>query len=157
LGRLFTSSSLTRKNQKSMKKIILLAFTFIFTFNLLQAQRGGRGGTPEERVNRQVERMTTDLSLSNAQSEKIKGVYLKSSQKMMDLRKSMTEENRGEMREKFGAIRKEQNEELKKYLTKDQFEKFEKMEAERQANRGQRGKRGEGERGKRPKEEGEKG
>lgn len=130
-----------------MKKILLLAFAFIFSLNLLQAQRGERGGSPEERINRQVERMTTDLSLSDAQAEKIKGVFTKYSEKMTELRKNMAEEDRGQMRDKFFAIRKEQNEELKKYLTADQLEKYQKLEEERRARRGERGQRRGGERG----------
>jgi Spy/CpxP family protein refolding chaperone len=130
-----------------MKKILLLAFAFIFSLNLLQAQRGQRDGSPEERINRQVERMTTDLSLSDAQAEKIKEVFTKYSEKMMELRKNMAEEDRGQMRDKFFAIRKEQNEELKKYLTADQLEKYQKLEEERRARRGERGPRRDGERG----------
>lgn len=144
------------KNEKLkfMKKIILLSFAFVFTFNLLQAQRGGRGGTLEERAEQRTERLTQDLSLSDAQAEKVKEVYLKYGKKFSEARQN-ADGDWSAVRETMTALRVEQNEELKKYLTAEQFEKYEKLEAERRAQRGERGRRG-GERGKKPENGGKK-
>ncbi len=139
-----------------MKNSILLVALLFLTFNFLSAQRGGWGGSPEERAERQTERLTTDLSLSEAQAEKVKEVFIKYGKKMEEARKNVaSDEDRRAMRESMRGIYDEQHEELKTYLTTDQYEKFQEMEEERRARRQRGGQRG-GERGKKTEGDGEK-
>ena len=116
---------------------------FIAT-NILSAQpgergrRGERGGTIEERVAAQTERMTDALELSTAQGEKIKAVNLKYAEKMAAIRKEVRESGDWEsMREIMPTIREQQNEEIKKYLTAEQSEKWTTLQKEREARRGE--------------------
>ena len=65
---------------------------------------------------------------------------MKAANKMGELRKEMQNGgSRDEMREKLGEMRKEQNKEMKKILTDDQYKKYEKYIEERRAKRGHGG------------------
>lgn len=142
---------------QKLLKIFLSTFIFFLSFQALQAQPPGRGrgGTPEERVDRQVKSMSEQLTLSEAQAGKVKEVLLTYSNKMSDLRKEADGDWTG-MREKMGELRTEQNEELKKYLTEEQYTNWEKYQAEQRERRGDRTRDRDGERRKRGKKDGDK-
>ena len=113
--------------------------------------RGERGGTIEERVAKQTQRMTESLELSTAQREKIKAVNLKYAEKMAAIRKEVRASGDWEsMREVMPTLRAQQNEEINKYLTTEQSEKWTTLQKERETKRGER-------RGKRKKGKKEKG
>lgn len=137
-------------------KLMTSTFLLLLVVNVVSAQqgRGGqRGGTPEERAERQTEKMVEQLSLSEAQAAKIKEVNLTFGKKMQEAR-AEADGNREGMRETMQALRGEQVVEYKKYLTAEQFVKFEKIQAERRGRRGAPGARGErGKRGKQQQEE----
>jgi len=79
--------------------------------------------TPEQ----QLERMTTQLSLTDEQKPKVKTVLEETSKKMQEIR-SDTSIDRSEMRTKMRPIMEEQNKKLKAILTEDQFKKYEEMQ-----------------------------
>lgn len=120
----------------------LILFTF---FSALQAQqpRGeGRDFSPEQRAAQQTALMTEKLSLSEAQTAKIKEINLKYAQKTKDARDANTGGDWSAMREKMVAMRSEQDAELKTMLTSDQWTAWEKVREEQRNNRGGRGDRG---------------
>lgn len=125
------------------QKIKFLLFVFSLAVLGLQAQNGrGFRMEPEALAQRQTDDMAEQLALSEAQKEKVHQVNLNFAQKM----KAAREEADGDwtaMRETIGALRKEKNAELKKYLTGEQFKKWEDIQAERREKRGNRGNRGE--------------
>ena len=143
-----------------MKIIKLSTFTLLLVLisaNFLSAQpgergmRGERGGTIEERVAKQTQRMTESLELSTAQREKIKAVNLKYAEKMAAIRKEVRASGDWEsMRAIMPTLRAQQNEEINKYLTTEQSEKWTTLQKERETKRGER-------RGKRKKGKKEKG
>ena len=128
-------------------KITYSFLLVLFILNTAYAQRSdgeGRRGDPTERANQQTDRMIEALDLSAAQGTKIRALNLEYAEKMVAARKEAREAgDREAMRASMQAMRKEQNEQLKKYLTGEQVTKWEKILAERpQRERGERGERG---------------
>ena len=82
-------------------------------------------------VERQLERMTKELSLTDAQKPKVKAVLEETAKKRQEATSPTREDRR--------ALMEDQNKKLKEILTPDQYEKWQKFQAE---NRG--GKKGEG-------------
>lgn len=118
-----------------IKKILVTFLSVLFTLSIGFSQRpngGGRGGDPKERANQQTDRMIESLDLSAAQGTKIRALNLEFVDKMMLARdKARTAGDRESMRATMQTMRKEQNEQLKKYLTAEQVTKWEKILAER--------------------------
>ncbi len=118
-----------------INKITITFLLILFTLNISYAQRpegGGRGGDPKERANQQTDRMIESLDLSVAQGTKIRALNLEFADKMMAARdKARAAGDRESMRSTVQTMRKEQNEQLKKYLTAEQVSKWEKILAER--------------------------
>jgi periplasmic protein CpxP/Spy len=86
------------------------------------AKKGKRGFSAEQRL----ERMSTELKLTDEQKPKVKTVLEESSKKMQGLRDVPQDERRTKMQE----IRDEENKKLKEILTPDQQEKYKKMQEE---------------------------
>ena len=90
--------------------------------------RGGRGMRMDP--NRQLERMTRELSLTSDQQEKIKPLLLERQQKMQALFQDQSvsqEDRRAQMR----TIMEGSNNSIKAILTDDQKQKFEAMQQQR--------------------------
>jgi Spy/CpxP family protein refolding chaperone len=100
--------------------------------------RGGGRMSVESRM----ERLTTELSLTDAQKPKVKAVLEETQKKMGEIRgdSSLSQEQR---REKFTAIREEETKALKPILTPEQMEKYKNLP--QQFRRGQGGEKKEGE------------
>ncbi|MBN2636668.1 MAG: hypothetical protein JXR61_10395 [Prolixibacteraceae bacterium] len=121
-----------------MKRLAFLLVAVLIGTTVAMAQnRGGqRQFDPEEMAKRQTEEFKTELELNDTQAEKMEKVLLKSYNEMTTLRQEMTgEEDRTKMREKMTEWRANQQKELKKILTDEQFAKYEKLMEERRANR----------------------
>ena len=121
-----------------MKRLAFLLVAVLIGTTVAMAQnRGGqRQFDPEEMAKRQTEQFKTELELNDTQTEKMEKVLLKSYNEMTTLRQEMTgEEDRTKMREKMTEWRANQQKELKKILTDEQFAKYEKLMEERRANR----------------------
>lgn len=90
----------------------------------LGAQPGGGWNTdPEQRANQQTATMTEQLSLSDAQSAKVKEVNLKYANKMKDAREKAAGD-REAMRGAMTSIRQEQDAELQTVLTEEQWKQW---------------------------------
>jgi Spy/CpxP family protein refolding chaperone len=87
-----------------------------------------RGFSPDQ----QLERLSTELNLTDAQKPKVKELLESGQKKRQELRGLAQDERR----EKGRAIMDEQNKKMKEILTPDQFEKYQKM-ADRRRQRGQ--------------------
>jgi periplasmic protein CpxP/Spy len=115
--------------------LALLAFTVV-TF----AQNRGSGNfDPKEMAKRQTEQLTEELDLNKDQQKKVLELNEKYSEKMSAMFQDMRSGggDREAMREKMGKMREEQNKEMKKILTEDQYKKYEKYLEERRSRRGQ--------------------
>ena len=94
---------------------------------------GGRGGRMS--VEQQMEKLTTELSLTDAQKPKVKEVLEEGSKKRQELfGDSSTPQD--ERRTKMKAITDDQEKKMKEILKPDQFEKYQKWVQEQRANRG---------------------
>jgi Spy/CpxP family protein refolding chaperone len=84
-------------------------------------------------VEQQMERMTTQLSLTDEQKPKVEAVLKESAKKRQEIF-SDSSIDRSQMREKMQPIMEEQNKKMKAILTDDQYKKYQEMN--------QRGKKG---------------
>ena len=99
-------------------------------------QGGRRGGMS---IDARMERLTTELSLTDAQKPKVKAVLEETQKKAQGLRDLPQDERR----EKMTAIREEETKALKPILTPEQMEKYKNLP--QQFRRGQGGEKKEGE------------
>lgn len=122
-----------------MKKLAFLLMVVLLGTTMAMAQnRGGqRQFNPEEMAKRQTDQFKTQLELNETQAKKMEQVLLTSYNEMTTLREEMREEeDRTKMREKMTEWRTNQQKEIKKILTEEQFEKYEKLMEERRSRRG---------------------
>ena len=89
--------------------------------------RNARRFSPEQ----QLERLTTELNLTDAQKPKVKEVLENGTKKRQELRGVAQDERREKMR----TLMEDQNKKLKEILTPDQYEKYQKL-MERRRPRG---------------------
>jgi periplasmic protein CpxP/Spy len=82
-----------------------------------------KGGKNRMSVEQRMEKLSTDLNLTDAQKPKVKAVLEETQKKMQDV-------PREERRDKMPAIWEEQNKKLKDILTPEQMEKYTKMQAD---------------------------
>jgi periplasmic protein CpxP/Spy len=92
-----------------------------------------KGGRKQFTVEQQMERMTTQLSLTDEQKPKVKPVLEASSKKMQEIRNDTSLDQQAR-RDKMRPIMEEENKKMKEILTADQFTKYQEMN--------QRGKKG---------------
>lgn len=123
-----------------MKKISLLLTALFFAVLFVNAQPGGQQSTPEERAKRQVEQLTTALSLNKDQAAKVEAISLKYGKQQGELFQSMGQGgDREAMREKMTAIREAQTKEIKAILTPEQSAKYDKYLEEQRSRMRQGG------------------
>ena len=77
-------------------------------------------------VEQRMERLTTELTLTDAQKPKVKAVLEDSQKKMTELRND-TALDQPQRREKFQALREEELKKMKAILTPEQYTKYEAM------------------------------
>ena len=83
-------------------------------------QRGKKGYSPEQ----QLERMTTQLNLTDAQKPKVKAVLEAQQKKMQEIRDETDQDTR---RTKMQDLRKDTEKKMKEILNEDQFKKYQEM------------------------------
>lgn len=123
-----------------MKKIgLVLLFAFVLTAVSMAQGREQRNFDPKEMAKRQTEELTKTLDLNKDQQKKVLALNNEMGEKMSAMREDMRDGggDREAMREKMNKLRDEQNKEMKKILTEDQYKKYEKYLEERRARRGQ--------------------
>ena len=122
-----------------MKKIGFLLIALIMG-TLVGTAQNWQNSTPEEMAKRQTDQIKEKCGLDKAQEKKVYDLQLESSKKMAKMREEMQGGgDRNSMRDKMAKIRDEQNKEMKKILTADQYVKYEKYLEERRAARQQGG------------------
>ena len=97
-----------------------------------KGEKGKRGGlfSPEARL----DRLSTDLALTDAQKPKVKAVF-------EDSQKAMQGVPREDMRTKMQSVREEENKKLKEILTPDQWDKYQKILADARKKGGEKKKK----------------
>ena len=97
----------------------LVAFSMLATAQEAgkDAKKGGKGGFS---VDQRLERMSTQLNLTDDQKPKVKAVLEETAKKMKDVPQD-------ERREKGRKIREEEMKKFKEILTPEQFTKYEEM------------------------------
>jgi len=119
-----------------MKKIGFLMIVILFGTMVSMAQNW-QNSSPEERAKQQTDQIKEKCGLNKEQEKKVYDLNLESGKKMSKMREEMQGGGgpSDEMREKMTKIREEQNKEMKKILTADQYVKYEKYLEERRAAR----------------------
>ncbi len=124
-----------------MKKLLLVVLVAIFSLGTSFAQPGG-GGTPEERLKRELDGLTTALSLTKDQVAKVTPILTEAQKVQADAFAKMREAggtpDRDKMREDRAKMQAETDGKLKAVLTPDQVAKldaFRKTQAEERAKR----------------------
>jgi len=104
-----------------------------------KGERGASGknaGTPEERAQKQTEKLTEQLGLSGAQATEVAAINLDYAAKMNALKEASTE--RGANREALQTLKTEQQTAIKSVLTADQVAAYEAMKSEGKGKRGKK-------------------
>jgi hypothetical protein len=121
----------------------LMACASLATAQDNKENKGGSGqGRGRMNIDARMERLTTELTLTDAQKPKVKAVLEETQKKARELRddSSLSQEQRTEKRR---AIGEEESKSLKAILTPEQMEKYKNMA--QQFRRGQGGEKKEGE------------
>ena len=116
---------------KKLSLIAAMALGALVAFSMLataqeagkEGKKGGKRGFPT--VEQQMERMSTQLNLTDDQKPKVKAVLEAQDTKMKELRK----DGNTPTREQFQEVRKETQKKMKAILTEDQYKKYEEMGA----------------------------
>jgi hypothetical protein len=119
-----------------MKKIGFLMIALILGA-MVSFGQNWQSATPEEMAKRQTEQIKEKCGLDKTQEKKVYDLSLESSKQMAKLRSEMQGGGgpNDAMREKMTKMREDQNKEMKKILTADQYVKYEKYLEERRAAR----------------------
>ena len=123
-----------KMNKFSLITVLALALGgTLVSANLAAAQETNAVARNPRRFSseQQLERLTTELSLTDVQKPKVKEVLDSSAKKRQELRGVAQDE----LREKMRALMEDQNKKFKEILTPDQFEKYQKL-MERRRQRG---------------------
>jgi biopolymer transport protein ExbD len=123
-----------------MKKIGFLMIALIMGTMVSMAQNW-QNSTPEEMAKRQTDQIKEKCGLDKDQEKKVYDLSLKSGKEMAKMREEMQGGGgpSDEMRAKMTKVRDDQNKEMKKILSADQYVKYEKYLEERRAARQQGG------------------
>lgn len=110
-----------------MKKLLAFAAVILLAATTTFAQGGMMNASPEERAQRQTERISERLKLDKAQSENVYALSLDRAKQMQELMAS-GERDRTKMQEFQAKF----DEKLKPILTADQWSEYEKYRQEQQ-------------------------
>lgn len=130
-----------------MKRIAFWMFALLLMSSAVMAQGNRRGGAPMDsktRAERLTERMVKEYSLNDEQKQKLQVANLAWVEKMAanqvgrpgqqkdDKAAKMTKEERDKRMAEMKKSREEYDAQLKKILTKDQYDAYTKKQAERE-------------------------
>jgi hypothetical protein len=126
-----------------MKKLLMVFFVAMVAVGSSFAQQGqGRGGTPEERLKREVDQLTTELGLSPAQVTKVTPIITDAQKKRSDMMTKMREGgatvDRDKMRAETTKMQAETDKALKAALPAEvgtKLDAFRKKQADERAAR----------------------
>lgn len=123
-----------------MKKIGFLLIALLMG-TMISVAQNWQSATPEEMAKRQTDQIKEKCGLDKDQEKKVYDLSLKSGKEMAKIREGMQGGGgpSDEMRTKMAKTRDDQNKEMKKILTADQYVKYEKYLEERRAARQQGG------------------
>lgn len=107
----------------------LIAFSTVATAQDAGKEKKGKHGMMS--VEQRMEKLTTDLKLTDAQKPKVKAVLEDQHKKMQDMHKEGTPD-----REKMREMRTDMEKKMKEILTPDQFEKWQTLMREEHGKRG---------------------
>ena len=110
-----------------MKKISTI-FAFVVAMMAFSNQIHAQGMDPQAMVQRQLDRMTTELSLSKDQVAKVEPLIAARMKKMMELREQGME--REEMMAEMKKVNDAQADQFKAILTPEQLEKYKTMQSQ---------------------------
>lgn len=110
-----------------MKKLSLIAAVVLGTLvacSVAMAQEGGKDAAKKKApsIDQRVDKMATQLNLTDDQKTKVKAIMEDSAKKMKDVAPA-------DRREKGKAIREDETKQIKALLTDEQLKKFEAMPA----------------------------
>jgi len=108
----------------------LIACSTVVTAQDAPGADAKKGGRKQFTVEQQLDRMTTQLNLTDEQKPKVKAVLEETSKKMREIM-SDTSLDRDARREKMQPIREEQNKKMKAILTDEQYKKYQEMNQRR--------------------------
>jgi biopolymer transport protein ExbD len=123
-----------------MKKFGFLMIVMLLG-TIVSMGQNWQSATPEEMAKRQTDQIKEKCGLDKTQEKKVYDLSLKTGKEMAKMREEMQGGGgpSDEMRAKMTKIRDEQNKEMKKILSADQYVKYEKYLEERRAARQQGG------------------
>jgi hypothetical protein len=110
-----------------MKKLLAFAVVLLLATTTTFAQGGMMNASPEERAQRQTERITERLKLDKIQSDKVYALNLDRAKQMQELFASGERD-----RTKMQDLQAKFDEKLKPLLTADQWSEYEKYRQEQQ-------------------------
>lgn len=122
---------------KSIQKLIALGLMVFLTINVVIAQRGNKNVTPEVRAQKQTERLTKHLSLTESQTTQIAAINLEFANKMTAIKGNTTDKKASKAA--FKTLKTEQSTAIKAVLTPEQLTKY-----NEKGNRKRGGKKGKG-------------
>jgi Spy/CpxP family protein refolding chaperone len=111
----------------------LLACTTIASAQ--DAPKQGKKGKGAPTIEQQMDRLSTELKLTDDQKPKVKAVLEDSQKKRQELRGVPQDERRGKMQ----ALTEAQDKKMKEILKPDQFEKYKELQKEMRQRRGGKG------------------
>ncbi|HET6225351.1 MAG TPA: hypothetical protein VFF27_03665 [Bacteroidia bacterium] len=121
------TTTVRKEKKKNMKRIILAFAVIMITAITMvgQTQAAKPQKSPEERTEKIIAKMKTDLSLSDDQVSKLKPLILKREQQRKEMHEKMDDA-------KVDAKKamKDSEEEFKKILTPEQYEKLKQIRKE---------------------------
>lgn len=114
-----------------MKKylILMLIAAFTFTFAVFAQEKAKNTANV---IEKRVERMSTELSLNDAEKAKVKVLLEKQSNDYNKLKSQLSPESE-DFKVKMKELRKAQNDELKKILGNEKFAKYKENRAQEKA------------------------
>ena len=118
------------------KRLVMVAMVFGMTTAM--AQKGGEKVklTPEQKIDKKIEKLDQELGLDAKQKESIKALSLKQMKERDVLKKEMKV-----VKEKMKVQRKGHKKELKALLTPEQVAKMEELEKEKKAKHAEQKKK----------------